>query len=130
MLQGRAIIVTGAARGIGREYCIGFAALGAAVVAADIRPCDEPVAAARKAGGRVLGCALDVTSMASATQLAAMAEAELGRIDGLVNNAALYGALRGGRFDAIPEDQWDAAMAVNVKGIWKCCKAVVPMMRK
>ncbi|MGH6882435.1 MAG: SDR family NAD(P)-dependent oxidoreductase, partial [Hypericibacter sp.] len=55
--------------------------------------------------------------------------AAYGRIDGLVNNAALYGALRGGKFDAIEESQWDAAMAVNVKGIWNCCKAVVGPMR-
>src|SRR5215831_18103691 len=53
-----------------------------------------------------------------------------GRIDALINNAALYGALRGGRFDAISEPDWDAAMAVNVKGIWHCCKAVVPAMRQ
>src|SRR4029079_7894117 len=53
-----------------------------------------------------------------------------GRIDALVNNAALYGALHGGRFDAIDEAEWDAAMAVNVKGIWNCCKAAVPAMRQ
>jgi NAD(P)-dependent dehydrogenase (short-subunit alcohol dehydrogenase family) len=42
----------------------------------------------------------------------------------------LYRALRGGRFDVIAEADWDAAMAVNVKGIWHCCKAVVPAMRQ
>ena len=53
-----------------------------------------------------------------------------GRLDALINNAALYGALHGGRFDAIDEAEWDAAMAVNVKGIWNCCKAAVPAMRQ
>src|SRR6266550_1758430 len=53
-----------------------------------------------------------------------------GRVDALINNAALYGALHGGRFDAIDEAEWDAAMAVNVKGIWNCCKAAVPAMRQ
>src|SRR5207237_9031116 len=53
-----------------------------------------------------------------------------GRLDALINNAALYGALHGGRFDGIDEAEWDAAMAVNVKGIWNCCKAAVPAMRK
>jgi 3-oxoacyl-[acyl-carrier protein] reductase len=53
-----------------------------------------------------------------------------GRVDALINNAALYGALRGGRFDAIAEADWDAAMTVNVKGIWNCCKAAVPAMRQ
>jgi 3-oxoacyl-[acyl-carrier protein] reductase len=55
---------------------------------------------------------------------------EFGRLDALINNAALYGALHGGRFDAIDEAEWDAAMAVNVKGIWNCCKAAVPAMRQ
>ena len=67
--------------------------------------------------------------MAAAQAVADAALAEFGRIDGLVNNAALYGALRGGKFDAIDEKQWDAAMAVNVKGIWHCCKAVAGAMR-
>jgi 3-oxoacyl-[acyl-carrier protein] reductase len=61
--------------------------------------------------------------------MADAAVAEFGRLDGLVNNAALYGALKGGRFDGIPESEWDACMAVNVKGIWNCCKAAVPAMR-
>ena len=53
-----------------------------------------------------------------------------GRVDALINNAARFGALRGGRFEAISEADWDAAMAVNVKGICNCCKAVVPAMRQ
>src|SRR6516165_10855315 len=58
------------------------------------------------------------------------AAAKFGCIDILVNNAALYGALCGGRFEAIGEAEWDDAMRANVKGIWQCCKAVVPQMRK
>src|SRR5215208_3790667 len=63
-------------------------------------------------------------------ELARTAIDAFGRIDALVNNAALYGSLKGGRFDAISESDWDAAMAVNVKGIWNCCKAVVPALRQ
>src|SRR5437667_12692424 len=59
-----------------------------------------------------------------------MALDAFGRIDALINNAALFGGLKGGRFDTIAETEWDAAMAVNVKGIWNCCKAVVPAMRQ
>jgi len=47
----------------------------------------------------------------------------------LINNAALYGGLTGGRFDMLDEDEWDRTMEVNVKGIWNCCKAVVPHMK-
>jgi NAD(P)-dependent dehydrogenase (short-subunit alcohol dehydrogenase family) len=130
MLQGKAIIVTGAARGIGREYCIGLSALGAAVIAADINSCEETVTAARKAGGKATAHELDVTRMESAAALAEETLRAYGRIDGLVNNAALYGSLKGSRFEALAETEWDAAMNVNVKGIWQCCKAVVPAMRK
>jgi len=129
MLQGKIVIVTGAARGIGREYCIQFAKMGASVVAGDVNPCAETVTEARRHGGRAIGVTVDVTDRVSTTRLAEAAREEFGRIDGLVNNAALYGALHGGRFDAIAEDEWDAAMAVNVKGVWHCCKAVVPAMR-
>ena len=60
--------------------------------------------------------------------MADAAASKYGRIDILVNNAALYGALKGGRFETIAESEWDDAMRVNVKGIWQCCKAVVPRM--
>jgi NAD(P)-dependent dehydrogenase (short-subunit alcohol dehydrogenase family) len=128
-LEGKTIIVTGAARGLGQAYCIAFAGMGANVVAADISACEETRALAAARGGRVIALPLDVTVMASAQDVARNAAAEFGGIDGLVNNAALYGALRGGRFDAIEESAWDAAMAVNVKGIWHCCKAVAGAMR-
>jgi len=62
-----------------------------------------------------------------------MAKAALdafGRIDVLVNNAALYGGLKTGRFDTLDEQEWNRVMAVNVTGVWNCCKAVVPAMRE
>ena len=73
---------------------------------------------------------LDVTDMASVDAMLATALNAFGRIDELVNNAALYGSLRGGRFNQIPESEWDAAMTVNVRGIWNCRKAVIPAMRQ
>jgi NAD(P)-dependent dehydrogenase (short-subunit alcohol dehydrogenase family) len=129
MLKDKVIIITGAARGLGQAYCIAFAGMGAMVVAADISSCEETRDRAIAQGGRVIALSLDVTSMASAQAVSERTMTEFGRIDGLVNNAALYGALRGGKFDAIDESQWDAAMAVNVKGIWHCCKAVAGAMR-
>jgi 3-oxoacyl-[acyl-carrier protein] reductase len=122
----KVVLITGAARGLGREYAVSLAAAGAKVVAGDVLDCAATVAAA---GGKAFGVSLDVTDPASARAMAQAALDAFGRIDALVNNAALYGALRGGRFNAIPEADWDAAMAVNVKGIWNCCKAVVEAMR-
>jgi len=129
MLEGRVVVVTGAARGIGQTYSVGFAEMGAKIVATDISPCDETLAAIKSSGGDAISLKVDVTDMSSVAAMAEKTVATFGRIDGLVNNAALYGALRGGKFDAIDEAQWDAAMAVNVKGIWNCCKAVVGPMR-
>ncbi|TDU32697.1 3-oxoacyl-[acyl-carrier protein] reductase [Panacagrimonas perspica] len=128
-VSGKVIVVTGAARGIGQEYVVTLAAQGANVVAGDLNDCAETLARCKGAKGRVLGVTLDVTDIESAMAMARQAKEAFGRIDGLVNNAALYGALRGGRFDAIDEKAWDASMAVNVKGIWNCCKAVVPSLR-
>jgi 3-oxoacyl-[acyl-carrier protein] reductase len=120
-VQGKVILITGAARGLGLEYARALGAAGAKIVAGDVLDCDIPGAVSVK---------LDVTSMESVQAMAAAAMDAHGRIDGLVNNAALYGSLRGGRFNQIAETDWDAAMAVNVKGIWNCCKAVVPAMRQ
>ncbi|MGH7061103.1 MAG: SDR family NAD(P)-dependent oxidoreductase [Stellaceae bacterium] len=129
-LAERVVVVTGAARGIGQELACRLAQAGARIVAADIADCAATVDLVNSAGGEAIGAVLDVTSAEAATTMAELAVAKFGRIDALVNNAALYGSLRGGRFDAIAETDWDAAMAVNVKGIWHCCKAVVPAMRR
>ena len=129
-LTGKVILVTGAARGIGQEYVCALGKAGAKMIAADLNDCSETVEKAKAGGADAIGVTLDVTSMASAKEAADAAVAAFGRIDGLINNAALYGTLKGGRFDTLSEADWDAAMTVNVKGIWQCCKAVVPYMRK
>lgn len=129
-LNGKVVIVTGAARGIGQEYVKACAAAGAKVVATDINACGETIEAATAAGGEAIGAKVDVGSRDATDAMVAAAVRAFGRVDGLINNAALYGTLRGGRFDAISEADWDATMTVNVKGIWNCCKSAVPAMRK
>ena len=125
-LKDRVAIVTGAARGIGQEYCLALAREGAKVAAADILSCEETVTKVREAGGEALGIVTDVASEQSTQAMAAQTVQRFGRIDTLVNNAAFFEKLT--PFDQIPEAQWDRVMAVNVKGIWQCCKAVVPTM--
>jgi p-cumic alcohol dehydrogenase len=126
-LTGKVVLITGAARGLGFEYARSLGQAGAHVVAGDLSDCSDAAAAA---GNGAFHVPLDVTDIASCDAMAERAMDRFGRIDGLINNAALYGALRGGRFNLIAERDWDAAMAVNVKGIWNCCKAVVPAMRQ
>jgi p-cumic alcohol dehydrogenase len=129
-VRDKVVLVTGAARGIGQELARSLAAAGALVVAADVNDCSATLDLIEAENGKAIGVALDVRSAESASDMTSAATRAFGRVDALINNAALYGALRGGRFDAIAEADWDAAMAVNVKGIWNCCKAVVPAMRQ
>ena len=136
LLKDRVIIVTGAARGIGQAYSIGLADNGAKVVAADILDASDTVETINQQhAGAALAVKLDVTDAASCASMTAQALKAFGRIDGLVNNAAMFGpseTTAGAEmfaFDQISEEAWDYMMAVNVKGTWNCTKAVVPTMR-
>jgi len=127
---GKVVIVTGAARGLGREYARQFARRGARVVACDLRNCGETLSLIKEDGGQGLALETDVTSAASTAAMARAAVDRFGGIDVLVNNAALYGSLHFVPFDRVDEGEWDATMNVNVKGNWQCCRAVVPSMKE
>jgi p-cumic alcohol dehydrogenase len=129
-VRDKVVAITGAARGLGQEFARSLAAAGAHVVAADLNDCAATLELVAAEKGRGIAARLDVTDAGSARAMVEAAVSAFGRLDGLINNAALYGALHGGRFDAIDEAEWDAAMAVNVKGIWNCCKAAVPAIRE
>lgn len=129
-VAGKTILITGAARGLGQEFAKHLASAGANIVVGDVNDCAATVELVTAAGGKAVAAKLDVTDMASVEALVAAGVGEFGKLDGLINNAALYGALHGGRFDAIDDAEWDACMTVNVKGIWNCCKAAVPAMRR
>src|SRR5262249_29620814 len=109
-LKDRVAIVTGAARGIGQEYCVALARAGAKVVATDLLSCEETVAKVRAAGGEPLEVRADVANEQNTRAMAAQARQRFGRIDILVNNAAVVGDLRLTPFEQIPEAQWDRVM--------------------
>lgn len=121
----RTVIVTGAGGGLGRAFAEAFATLGDRVVVADI---DEP-AATRVAAGLdgAIAVGVDVTRADSTDALAAAA-AELGggRIDVIVNNAAIYATLTRSPLEQIAEAEWDRVMAVNAKGPWQVVRACSP----
>ena len=129
MLEDKVVIVTGGSRGLGQAYAIEAARLGAKVVAGDILNCGDTIRQIEANGGTAIGVKIDVTDMDTVNAMAESAVDAFGGINVLINNAALYGGLTGGRFDMLDEDEWDRTMSVNVKGIWKCCKAVVPHLR-
>ncbi len=125
----KVVIITGAARGLGQEYARQFARLGACVAVNDLRDCSATLAVIEEEGAKGLATETDVTSAQSTSEMAEAVVRKFGRIDVLVNNAALYGSLTFAPFDKLDESEWDATMNVNVKGIWQCCKAVLPSMK-
>ncbi|MBJ89432.1 MAG: hypothetical protein CMO98_06170 [Woeseia sp.] len=128
--KNKVVIITGASRGLGQEYARQFARHGAHVVACDLRSCDETLRIIKDEGAEGLALTTDVTSESSTFEMAAAASDRFDAIDILVNNAALYGSLTFAPFDKLKESEWDATMNVNAKGIWQCCKAVLPAMKK
>lgn len=127
-LKDRVAIVTGGALGIGRVYARRLLHEGARVVIADIVDPTEAVRAL-DAHGEVVGMRTDVASAEATRAMAEATVSRFGHIDVLVNNAAVFAVLQPQPLEAIPEDEWDRVMAVNVKGVWNCVKAVVPAMK-
>ena len=130
LLTDRTVIVTGAATGIGQAFAVGCATQGANVVIADLTPADETVALVEKAGGKALAVKVDVADDTSTRAMAQAALDRFGRIDGLVNNAAYFREVKLTPFEELDPAIWDRIFAVNVKGVWQCCKAVMPAMRE
>ena len=133
-LKDQVIIVTGGAHGIGRTYCEGLAHEGARMVVADIDGRGaEAVAEALSTGGQeALAVQADVALQEATERMAQAAMARFGRIDGLINNAAVFQrpAMSRVPFEQIPIAEWDRLMAVNLRGIFLCCRAVVPYMKQ
>lgn len=125
-------IITGAGQGIGEAFALGFAREGAKVVVADINAANaEKVAAEiRKNKGAALAIHVDVSSESGTMAMAEKTIDAFGKIDILVNNAAIFSGLKLKPFNAWTVDEWDRIFAVNVKGMWLCSNAVVPRMAK
>ena len=126
----KVVVITGAARGLGRRYAEAFAAEGARIAIGDVRNCTETLEALRTTGATAISAETDVTSLDSCKDLADSALGQFGRIDILINNAALYGSLTFAPFEQLDEAEWDRVMAVNVKGLWNMSRAVMPSMRE
>lgn len=130
-LAGRVAIVTGGARGIGKAIALRCAAEGASVVIADIEGglAAETAAQIEALGRPTLAVRTDVSAAESVSAMVGAALDRFGRIDALVNNAAIVDLARQPS-DLISEEEWDRVMLVNVKGPWLCVRAVLPIMRE
>jgi len=126
----RVVIVTGAARGLGRDYARLFALDGAAVVLADVADVGGAVDAVEATGARCLGVEVDVTSRVSTEAMVDRVVDVFGRIDVLVNNAGVWRGLAGpgaGLLD-LTDERWQQAWSVNVTGTLNASRAVVSTM--
>jgi hypothetical protein len=137
MLKGKVAVVTGAARGIGREIAVLMASLGARVVVNDYggseagagagkEPADEAVREIRKAGGEAVANYDSVASMAGGAAIVKTAVDAFGRVDVVVNNA---GILRDRMIFNMSEEEWDAVINTHLKGTFAVTRAAAPLMR-
>lgn len=129
-VEGRVVIVTGGGTGIGRAYAKHFAANGAIPVIAEINgQAGSSVAAEITAnGGQALAIQTDVADEGSVTETISRVMEEFGRIDVLLNNAAIFSTITRSRFEDISREDWTRVLDVNVIGSWICSKLVVPHM--
>jgi len=129
-LKGKVAIVTGAGSGIGRALALRLGRDGASIVVADIENFDVAAAEIAKAtGARTLGLQIDVSSETDAARMAAETVKAFGRIDILVNNAAVFSSIKLKPFEQIDVAEWRKVMDVNILGVALCCRACVPHMR-
>jgi NAD(P)-dependent dehydrogenase (short-subunit alcohol dehydrogenase family) len=129
-LKGRVAIITGGARGIGKACSLRFAEEGACIVLADVldgtRAKDEIV----KNGGEAITAYTDVSDEESTKEMVRTALERFGRVDILMNNAGVFAGLGKKPFFEISSEEWDQVLSINLKGMFHCCKAVYPQMKK
>lgn len=129
-LQDKVVIITGGARGIGAAFSKAVAAEGAIVIVSDVRDGAGTVQEIEADRGRAAFVACDVSSAQSTTDLVNEVVKRHGRIDAVVNNAAIFANLKRQAFFDIDEKEWDDVMAVNVRGPFLLTKAVAPVMMR
>lgn len=133
-LKDKVAIITGSARGMGRVFALRFAQEGAKLTVCDILDCKPVADEIKAAGGEALALKTDVTSEKDTAEMAQKTVERFGRIDILVNNAAIIGTIETKDFvkpvEEITSQDWDKILAVNIKGVFLSSKAVIPYMKK
>ena len=131
-MQDRVAIITGGGRGLGRAFAKRLAEEGAIVIIAEIdrERADNVANEIIQSGGRALSVQTDISDEVSVGAMSKRVMAEFGRIDILINNAALLETLKRGPFEEIPPDEFEQALKVNVTGAYLTARVAVPIMRE
>ncbi len=127
-LSGKVALVTGGARGLGRVFCDAFAEFGADIAVSDIdgEEAHQVADAIKKMGRKSLAVRADVRSPDEVQHMIDEAVAQLGKVDVLVNNAGI--TAKGNRIAEMPIEDWDRVIATDLRGVFLCTRAVLPVM--
>jgi NAD(P)-dependent dehydrogenase (short-subunit alcohol dehydrogenase family) len=128
--ENKSVIITGGGGKIGKAYAIGFAKEGARVALPDIASADHVVKAIKDMGGTAISMTCDVANEKSVKSMVDEVAKQFGSVDVLVNNAAYFMNVKKSPFWEMEVDEFDKAMAINVRGSWLCAKAAFPYMKK
>jgi len=132
VLQDKVAIITGASRGLGKAFAVRFAGEGAKLLltTTSLERAEGTAREIRDKGGEVTFIKADISIESDTRKIAEAVMKEYGRVDILVNNAAIWYGIRAKPWDTWTEEEWDRIFSVNVKGTWMVCKAIAPLMVK
>ncbi len=131
-LENKVAIVTGGGRGLGKAIALRYAEEGAKLLLPDIslERAEEAAKEIRDKGGAAAAMECDISDEKSTQKMAEKVIEEYGKVDILVNNAAIWYGIEAKPWNAWTVEDWDRIFEVNVKGTWLCCKAIAPLMEK
>ncbi len=132
VLKDKVAIITGAGRGIGRAFALRFAEEGANLLLPDIslERAEGVVKEIRAKGGEAVAMLTDISDENATQKMAEKVMQQYGRVDILLNNAAIWYGINITPWDTWTVEEWDRIFSVNVRGTWLCCKAIAPLMIK
>lgn len=130
-LKDKVVVLTGAATGIGQCFASALADEGAKLaITYHNKPCDKTIESLKKKGAEFIDLRVDVSKEEDTKMLAAKTMQKFGKIDVLINNAAIFGDLQLMPFMAMPVETWKKVIDVNINGNFLMCKAILPEMAK